>query len=176
MTVYALEGVNPELPQRGRYWVAPSASVIGKVRLGKDASIWFGAVLRGDNEMIDVGARTNIQDNSMLHTDMGFPMSIGEDCTIGHLAILHGCTLGPRCLVGMSATVMNGVVIGEESLVGAGALIPEGKEIPAGSLVLGSPGKVVRQLSEEERARLRFTAAHYIEQWARFSGGLSVVE
>ncbi|MCK0198576.1 gamma carbonic anhydrase family protein [Ancylobacter sp. 6x-1] len=175
MTIYALDGIAPELPAPGRYWVAPDAVVIGNVRLGEEASVWFGAVLRGDNERIALGARANVQELSMLHTDPGFPMTIGGDCTIGHKAILHGCTIGAGSLVGMGATVLNGARIGAGCLVGAGALVTEGKEFPDNVLIVGSPARVVRELDDEARARMRRTAAHYVRNWRRFSTGLAAI-
>ncbi|MCT8972911.1 gamma carbonic anhydrase family protein [Microbaculum marinisediminis] len=172
MTVYSLDGVSPDLPQDGRYWIAPDASVMGKVRLKVDASVWFGAVLRGDNEWIEIGERSNVQDGCVFHTDMGFPLTIADDCTIGHKAILHGCTIGPCSLVGMGATVLNGVTVGENCLIGANALVPEGREIPNGSLVLGSPAKVVRMLTEAEIAGLKVSAQHYADNARRYAAGL----
>src|SRR5215204_2443936 len=169
MPLYALDDVAPELPRDGRYWVAPDAHVIGRVRLGRDVSVWFGSVLRGDNELIDLGDRTNIQESSMLHTDIGFAMVIGPDCTIGHHAILHGCTIGPNSLIGMGATVLNGARIGANSLVGANALVTEGKAFPDNSLIVGAPAKAVRTLDEQAIEMLRSTAAHYVENWKRFS-------
>ncbi|WP_436637036.1 gamma carbonic anhydrase family protein [Microbaculum sp. FT89] len=175
MTVYSLDGVGPDLPQDGRYWIAPNASVMGKVRLKADASVWFGAVLRGDNEWIEVGERSNVQDGCVLHTDMGFPLTIADDCTIGHMAILHGCTIGPCSLVGMGATVLNGVRVGENCLIGANALVPEGREIPNGSLVLGSPAKIVRVLTEAEIAGLKVSAQHYADNARRYAAGLKEI-
>ncbi|MEO0620513.1 MAG: gamma carbonic anhydrase family protein, partial [Pseudomonadota bacterium] len=151
MALYELDGVRVEVPQSGRYWVAPSASVIGRVRLGEDASVWFQATLRGDNELIDIGARSNVQDGSVLHTDKGFPLALGSGCTVGHSAILHGCTVGDRALIGMGATVLNGATIGDGAVIGAHALIPEGKDVPPGALVVGTPGKVIRILSADEQ-------------------------
>ena len=162
MALYELDGMAPELPSDFSF-VAENATVIGKVRIGSDVGIWFNAVLRGDNEMIDVGARTNIQENAVLHTDMGFPLTIGEGCTIGHKAMLHGCTIGENSLVGMGATILNGAVIGKNCLIGAGALVTEGKEIPDNSLVMGAPAKVVRTLDEDAANRLRLSAGHYVE-------------
>ena len=173
MTVYSLEGTVPELPAPDRHWIAPNAMVMGRVRLKDEASVWFGAVLRGDTEWIEIGERSNVQDNCVLHTDFGYPLTIGPDCTIGHTVILHGCTIGPCSLVGMGATVLNGVTIGQNCLIGANALIPEGRGIPDGSLVLGAPGKVVRQLSEQEIAGLKLSAAHYAQNARRFAAGLS---
>ncbi|HVL73811.1 MAG TPA: gamma carbonic anhydrase family protein [Beijerinckiaceae bacterium] len=172
MPLYALDDAAPELPGADRYWIAPDAHVIGKVRLGDEASVWFGSVLRGDNELIAIGARTNIQEGCMLHTDMGFPMTIGEDCTIGHHAILHGCTIGRNALIGMGATVLNGARIGANCLVGANALVTEGKEFPDDSLIVGAPAKAIRTLDADAAERLRQTALHYVENWRRFARGL----
>jgi carbonic anhydrase/acetyltransferase-like protein (isoleucine patch superfamily) len=175
MPIYALNERKPLLPPAGRYWIAPNASVIGDVALGEDCGIWFGATLRGDNERITLGARTNIQEGSTLHTDAGFPMTIGEDCTIGHNAILHGCTIGAGALVGMGAIVLNGARIGAGSLIGAGALVTEGKEFPERSLIVGSPARAVRTLDESVVASLRLSAAHYVENWRRFAAGLVAI-
>jgi carbonic anhydrase/acetyltransferase-like protein (isoleucine patch superfamily) len=143
--------------------------VIGRVRLGKDVGVWFGAVLRGDNEAIAIGEASNIQEMVMMHTDPGFRLTVGEGCTIGHRAILHGCTLGNNVLVGMGAIVLNGARVGDNCLIGAGALVPEGREIAPGSLVVGMPGKAVRPLSGDEIGRLRISAAHYVANWKRFA-------
>jgi len=175
MMLYELDGQRPELPDDGDFWVAPGAHVIGNVVLGAGVSIWFGCTLRGDNEPIVVGAGTNIQENCVLHTDMGYPLTIGAECTIGHKAILHGCTIGDGSLIGMGATVLNGAVIGKGCLIGAGALVTEGKEIPDGSLVMGAPGRVVRQLDEAARARLVQSAAGYRANMARFRAGLRAI-
>ncbi|KAB2874765.1 MAG: gamma carbonic anhydrase family protein [Bauldia sp.] len=172
MPVYALDGVSPDLPADGDYWIAPDAVVIGRVRLGPAVGIWFGSVVRGDNELIDIGAETNVQEHAVFHTDMGFPLTIGRGCTVGHRAILHGCTIGDNCLIGMGATVLNGARIGENSLIGAGALVPEGREIPPGSLVIGMPAKVARELTFDEIGRNRFSAAHYVANWRRCASGL----
>ena len=169
MPAHSLDGISPELPEEGAYWIAPTATVIGKVRLGKGVSVWFGAVIRGDGEPIAIGDNTNVQENTVVHTDPGFPVSIGSGCTIGHRALIHGCAIGNNVLVSMGAIVLNGARIGDNSLIGAGALVPEGREIPPGSLVLGMPGKVVRQLSDNEIARLRGSAAHYVANWKRFA-------
>ena len=171
--IYALDGIVPEIAPSA--WVADNATVIGKVVVEADASIWFGAVIRGDNEPIIVGAGTNVQENSVLHTDMGYPLTIGANCTIGHKAMLHGCTIGDGTLIGMGATVLNGAKIGKGCLIGACALITEGKEIPDGSLVMGSPGKVVRELDETARARLLASAANYQANARRFRAGLTPV-
>lgn len=176
MPVYSLDDTQPQLPPAGSFWIAPDAHVIGNVRLGVDCSIWFGCVLRGDNELIDVGPRTNIQETSLLHTDPGFPMLIGAGCTVGHHAILHGCTLGENTLVGMGATVLNGARIGANSLVGANALVTEGKVFPDNSLIVGSPARVVRTLDESAMARLAATSAHYVANWRRYASGLRRID
>ncbi|MGI3777564.1 MAG: gamma carbonic anhydrase family protein [Janthinobacterium lividum] len=169
MPIHALGEHTPELPPTGQCWVAPGAHVIGQVRLGADVGVWFGAVLRGDNAAIEVGARTNIQENAVLHVDPGTPLSIGEGVTVGHGAIVHGCTVGNNVLVGMGAVVMNRAVIGADSLVAAAAVVTEGKMFPPGSLIVGSPARVVRALTETEIAGLRRSAAHYVENWKRFA-------
>jgi len=170
MTLYTLDGLAPELGDEA--WIAPSADLIGRVRLGARASVWFGAVLRGDNELIDVGDGSNIQEHTVCHTDMGYPLTIGRDCTIGHRAMLHGCTIADETLVGMGATILNGARIGRNCLIGACALVTEGKEIPDGSLVMGSPGKVVRQLTPEQIEGLRRSAEGYRRNAARYRAGL----
>ncbi len=172
MPLYSLEGRRPTLPPKGCCWVAPSACLIGDVTLGTDAGVWFGAVLRGDNEPIVVGARTNIQEGCTLHTDMGFPLQIGDDCTIGHNAILHGCTIGDGALIGMGAVVLNGAKIGRGCLVGARALITEGKSFPDHSVIVGAPAKAVRTLDAEGLTALRASASHYVEKWRHFASGL----
>jgi len=172
MPLHALDGEWPVTPAADRFWVAPDARVIGKVTLGDEVGIWFGAVLRGDNERITVGDRSNIQEHCVLHTDMGFPLTIGAGCTIGHRAILHGCTIGENSLVGMGATVMNGARIGANCVIGAGTLVPEGKEIPDGSLVVGVPARVIRALDETTFAKLRAGADHYVANWRRYATGL----
>ncbi len=166
MALYSLDA-RVRTPASGRYWVAPNATVLGNVVIEEDASVWFGAVIRGDNEEIRIGARSNIQDGSVLHTDPGFPMMIGEDVTVGHMVMLHGCTIGARSLIGIGSILLNGVVIGEGSLVGANTLIPEGKVIPPRSMVLGSPGRIVRELSEDEVARFSGAAGRYVQNWQR---------
>jgi carbonic anhydrase/acetyltransferase-like protein (isoleucine patch superfamily) len=172
MPLHSLDGVSPTVPPDGMYWIAPTATVIGNVTLGEGVGIWFGAVLRGDGEAISVGADTNIQEHVMLHTDPGFPVTVGAGCTIGHRAIIHGCTVGDGVLVGMGAIILNGARIGANTLIGAGALVAEGKDIPERSLVIGTPGKVVRQLSDDEIVKLRASAAHYKANWQRFAKGL----
>ena len=173
--IYELDGQKPELPEAGRYWVAPSASVIGRVRLKTDTSVWFGAVLRGDNEWIELGERSQIQENSTLHTDLGFPLTIGPDCVIGHNVVLHGCTIGPNALVGMGAIVLNGAKIGAYSLVGAGALVTEGKSFPERSLIVGSPARAIRTLDEAAAAAIAAGADFYVRNFKRFAKGLKPV-
>ena len=175
MTVYALDGISPELPEEGEYWIAPSAVVIGKVRLERNASVWFGAVLRGDNELILVGENSNVQDACVLHTDPGAPLTIGRNCTIGHRAILHGCAIGDNTLIGMGATVLHRARIGANCLIGANTLITEGKVIPDNSLVMGAPGKVVGELNAEALAKLPKSAEGYVKNWQRFVKGLAPV-
>jgi carbonic anhydrase/acetyltransferase-like protein (isoleucine patch superfamily) len=172
MPLYGLDGICPDLPEEGRYWIAPTASVMGRVRLLVDASVWFNAVLRGDNEWIIVGEGSNVQDGCVLHTDMGAPLTIGKDCTIGHSAILHGCSIGDNSLVGMGATVLNHAVIGSNCLIGANALIPEGRVVPDNSLVVGAPGKVIRELDSEAIGKLTAAAHSYVRNWKRFATGL----
>jgi carbonic anhydrase/acetyltransferase-like protein (isoleucine patch superfamily) len=171
--IYALDGVSPQIAADA--WVAPDANIIGDVVLGPRASVWFGATLRGDNERITVGAGSNVQENCVFHTDMGYPLVIGENCTIGHKAMLHGCTIGDGALIGMGATVLNGAKIGKGCLIGAGALVTEGKEIPDHSLVMGAPGKVIRTLDDKALAGLLASAEHYAENAARFAAGLKPV-
>jgi len=172
MPIYALDGVSPDLPANKRYWVAPDAVLIGNIHLDEDASIWFGSILRGDNERIFVGARSNIQEGCRLHTDMGYPLDIGQDCTIGHSVTLHGCTIAQNSLIGMGATLLNGAKIGRNCLVGANALITEGKVFPDNSLIVGSPAKVMRTIDEQAAERLHAMAAHYVANWNRFVRGL----
>ena len=175
MTLLAIDGVTPIVPT-GFYWVADTATVIGDVALEENVSIWFGAILRGDNERIHIGRGSNVQDLCVLHTDPGFPLAIGTNCTIGHRAILHGCTIGDGSLVGMGATVLNGARIGANCLIGANALITEGTNVPDGSLVVGAPGKVVRALSGPEFPRLQRSAEHYVQNAQRFAAGLSTID
>lgn len=168
--IYALDDLIPRIEEDT--WVAPDANVIGNVVLEAGASVWFGSTLRGDNEEIRVGAGSNVQENVICHTDPGCPLRIGPDCTIGHKAMLHGCTIGAGSLIGMGATVLNGAQIGAGCLIGAGALIPEGRVIPDGSLVMGMPGKVVRELDAAARAALLASADHYRQNMRRFRAGL----
>lgn len=173
MAVFALGEDAPELGPEA--WVAGSAQVIGRVRLGEAASVWFGAVLRGDNEPITVGARSNIQDGAVVHTDEGIPTHIGAGVSVGHMAMLHGCTVGDGSLIGMHATILNRAVIGKNCLIGAKTLIPEGKVIPDRSLVVGTPGRVIRELTEEEIARIAEGAAHYVEHAVHYRKSLRKV-
>ncbi|MGZ2412139.1 carbonic anhydrase/acetyltransferase-like protein (isoleucine patch superfamily) [Sphingomonas sp. F9_3S_D5_B_2] len=170
MTFYSLGDLSPQLGEGA--WVAPSADLVGDVRLGARASVWFGAVIRADNTAIAIGEETNIQDGAVCHSDPGAPLIIGARVTVGHQAILHGCTVGNDCLVGMGARILNGAVIEPECLVGAGALITEGKRFASGSLIVGAPARAVRQLTAEEKAGLRVSAAHYAEKAARYASAL----
>jgi carbonic anhydrase/acetyltransferase-like protein (isoleucine patch superfamily) len=173
MALFQLNGEEVTTPGEGRFWVAPTAVVLGKVEIAEDASVWFGAVVRGDNELIRIGARSNVQDGSVLHTDPGYPLDIGPDCTIGHMVMLHGCTIGRGSLIGIGSIILNGAKIGAECLIGANSLIAEGKEIPPRSMVLGSPGKVVRQLTDEDVKRFNGAAERYVKNWRRYAAGLS---
>ena len=172
MPIYALDGVSPQLPGDGSHWIAPGAHIIGRVQLESGVGIWFGAVLRGDNELILIGQDSNIQEHCVLHTDMGFPLSVGRSCTIGHRAMLHGCTIGDNTLIGIGATVLNGAKIGRNCLVGAHALITEGKIIPDNSLVMGAPGRVVKEITSEAATRLAEAAQNYVGNAKRFKAGL----
>lgn len=172
MAIYELDGAQPDLPAEGRYWVAETAVLIGRVRLMVDASVWWGAVLRGDNEWIELGERSQIQDNATLHTDMGYPLRVGRNCVIGHNVVLHGCIIGDNSLVGMGATLLNGVRIGRNCLVGAGALITEGKEFPENSLIVGSPARAVRTIDEAGATAIAAGAEHYVNRWQQYRRGL----
>lgn len=173
MPVYSLGNVTPQLPNDDEYWIAPNAVVIGRVILKKNASVWWGCTLRGDNDPITVGENSNIQDGSVLHTDMGSPLTIGDNVTVGHMAMLHGCEIGDGSLIGIGAVVLNGAKIGRNCLIGSKALIAEGKEIPDNSLVMGVPGKVVRAVSPEQLETLRLGAAGYVANWQRFKRELN---
>ncbi len=175
MTIYALADKKPQLPPEGEYWIAPNAVVLGDVILKRGASIWFGAVLRGDNDPITIGENSNIQDGSVLHTDAGEPLTIGRDVTVGHLAMLHGCEIGDNTLIGIGAVVLGRARIGRNCLIGANTLITEGKVIPDNSLVMGQPGRVVRQLEPGQIAALTASAEHYVQNWKRYAGGLAPV-
>ncbi|MES1972341.1 MAG: gamma carbonic anhydrase family protein [Pseudomonadota bacterium] len=173
MPLYAIEGKQPVIGTD--VWVAPSADVIGDAHLGNEASVWFGAVIRADNTPIIVGTRSNIQESAMLHSDPGAPLTIGADCTIGHHAVLHGCTIGDNVLIGMGATVLNRAVIGAGCIVGAGALVTEGKSFEPNSLIVGSPARVVRTLDEKSAAMLKASAQHYAEKSKAYAAGLTRV-
>lgn len=170
MAVYELEGVAPQIAESA--WIADSAQVMGDVQLGADASVWFGTVVRGDTAHITIGEGTNVQDASVLHADEGIPLTIGRHVTVGHQVMLHGCTIGDESLIGIGAIVLNGAKIGKNCLVGAGALVTEGKEFPDGSMIIGSPARVVRQLTPEQIEGLRRSAQHYIHNARRFRAGL----
>ena len=176
MPVYAIGDRKPILPAEGEYWIAPNAEVMGNVKLEKNASVWFGAVLRGDNELITIGENSNVQDGSVLHTDPGSPLTIERDVTIGHLVMLHGCTIGAGSLVGIGSIILNNAKIGKGCLIGANTLIAEGKEIPDYSMVLGSPGKIVRTLEKEMSEALRLSADHYVENWKKYAAGLKRID
>ena len=169
MGIYELDGQGPDLPADGRYWVADTAVVIGKVRLKADASVWFGSVLRGDNEWIELGERSQIQDNAVLHTDLGFPLNIGEDCVIGHNVVLHGCSIAGNSLIGMGAVVLNGAKIGKNCLVGAGALVTEDKVFADNSLIVGSPARAVRTLDAKAVQAIADAADIYVRRWQRYA-------
>ena len=173
MPIYSLGENKPQLPEKDSYWVAPDAHVIGNVILGKDVGIWFGSVLRGDNDVIKIGNETNIQENTIIHVDPDCPVTIGDNCTIGHNAIIHGCTIGNNSLVGMGATILNNAKIGNNCLVGANTLITENKEFPDNSMIVGSPGRVKRELTEIERNMIHLSALHYVENMRRFKLSLS---
>lgn len=173
MTIYALDGVEPSLHDTA--WVAPSADVMGKVEMAENSSVWFCAVLRGDNDLIKIGKNSNIQDNSVLHTDPGKPLSIGDNVIVGHQVMLHGCTIGDGSLIGIGATVLNGAVIGKNCIIGAHALITENKVIPDNSLVVGAPGKVIRTIEDPQKAMLKLNADVYIVNSKRFRTGLKAI-
>lgn len=174
--LYAIEDNRPQLPDDGSEFVADNATVIGSVVLAPNTSVWFNVVIRGDQDVITVGENTNVQDGSVLHTDPGFKLTLGRNVTVGHMAMLHGCEVGDNSLIGINAVVMNGARIGRNCLIGAGALIPEGKEIPEGSLVLGSPGKVVRELSKDEIELLKLSADHYVKNARRYKKGFQALD
>ncbi len=171
MPVYSIGDKRPQIADSA--WIAPNATVIGDVRLGRNVGIWWNAVLRGDNDPISIGENSNIQDGSVLHTDIGVPLAIAANVTVGHIVMLHGCTIGEGSLIGIGAIVLNRAVIGRECLIGAGSLIPEGKSIPERSLVMGSPGRIVRQLTDEDIARMRASAEHYVEHLQHYSSQLT---
>lgn len=170
MAVYELDNIAPRMA--ASTWVADSAQVMGNVELGEDASVWFGVVIRGDTDCIRIGRGSNIQDASVLHADVGKPLTVGDNVTVGHKVMLHGCTIGDGSLIGIGAVVLNGAKIGKGCIVGAGALVTEGKEFPDGSMIIGSPAKAVRELTEQQQAGLQLSALHYIENARRFKAGL----
>ncbi len=176
MALYELDGVSPKTPASGNFWVAETATVLGNVTLGENCSIWFNAVLRGDNDPITIGENSNIQDGSVLHTDLGCPLNLGRGVTVGHMVMLHGCTIGDDSLIGIGATVMNRAVIGSNCIIGAHALIPEGKVIPDNSLVMGAPGKVVKTLNPQQVMLIKGSAQVYVDNWKRFRTGLKRVD
>lgn len=176
MAIYNLGDKRVSLPENGEYWVADNATVLGNVALKKGASVWFNVVIRGDNDPITIGENSNIQDGSICHTDVGSPLTIGNYCTIGHMAMLHGCEIGDNSLIGIGATVLNNVKIGKNCLIGAHSLIPEGKIIPDNSLVMGAPGKIVRELGPESEVMLRASAEHYVQNWKRYLKNFRRVE
>ena len=176
MTIYSLGDKKPTLPDEGNYWIAPGAHVMGQVELGKDVGIWFGSVLRGDNDVIKIGNETNIQENTIIHVDPGCPVTIGDNCTIGHNAIIHGCTIGNNTLIGMGATILNNAKIGNNCLVGAGALVTENKEFPDGSLIVGSPAKVVKELDEKTIENLTRSSKHYVDNFKKFAKNLKEIK
>ena len=191
MPIYQLDEIQPQFSDRDSVWLAPDATLIGRIRLGRDVGVWFGCVLRGDNELIDIGDGrrvacirseeldigdgTNLQEQVIMHTDLGFPLTVGKGCTIGHRALLHGCTIGDNSLVGMGAIVLNGAKIGNNCLVGAGALVTEGKEFPDGSLIVGAPAKAVRTLDDKAIQGLRASAELYVANGRRFRKGLAAI-
>ena len=176
MPFYTLDDARPEFPAAEEFWVAPNATLIGRVRLLKNASVWFGAVLRGDNEWIEVGENSNIQDNSVVHTDPGLPTKIGANVTVGHSVILHSATIGDNTLIGMGSTVLSGARIGPNCLIGANSLIAEQKEIPANSLVLGAPARIIREVSPSQIALIKMSAEVYVQNHRRFRAQLKSVE
>ena len=172
MAIYEIDDKKPEFPADGRWWIAETATVIGKVRMRADTSIWWGAVLRGDNEWIEIGERSQVQDNATLHTDPGFPLTIGRNCVIGHNVVLHGCTIGDNSLIGMGAILLNGSKIGKNCVVGAGAVVAEGKEYPDNSLIVGVPARVVRPVDEEATKMIAFGADIYVKRSQQYAKNL----
>jgi len=172
MPIYELDSQQPELPDDNAYWIADSATLIGKVRLKRDASVWYGSTMRGDNEWIELGERANVQENCILHTDLGFPLTIGAGTTVGHGVILHGCTIAENCLIGMGAVVLNGAVIARNSLVGAGAIVTEGKSFPDNSLIVGAPARAIRTVNDKLLALIAESADTYVNNYQRYRKGL----
>jgi carbonic anhydrase/acetyltransferase-like protein (isoleucine patch superfamily) len=176
MPIYEFDGEKPELPDEGQYWVADTATLIGRVRLKREASVWFGAVLRGDNEWIELGERSQIQDNATLHTDPGFPLTIDSNCVIGHNVILHGCTIGDTTLIGMGAILLNGAKVGSRCIVGAGALITEGKTFPDNVLIVGAPARALRTLDDKAIEMIRDGADIYVKRWKQYAADLKRID
>ncbi|MBL1431770.1 MAG: gamma carbonic anhydrase family protein [Robiginitomaculum sp.] len=172
MPIYSLGDSKPVLPDNGKYWIAPDAQVIGKVTLLENASLWFGVVARGDMDRLTIGKNSNIQDGTVLHSDAGFPMTVGNGVTVGHKAMLHGCTIGDNSLIGIGSTILNGAVIGKNCLIGAHALITEGKQIPDNSMVVGAPGRIIRKIDDEMAKMLKASADHYVENWQNYQKNL----
>lgn len=173
MAIYELDGIQPRIEASA--WVADSAQVMGNVEMGANSSVWFGAIVRGDTEIITIGSNSNIQDASVLHADIGKPLTVGDNVTVGHQVMLHGCTIGDGALIGIGAVILNGAKIGKGCIVGAGALVTEGKEFPDGSMILGSPAKAVRELTADQQAALKMSALHYVENAHRFRNGLKKI-
>ncbi|MGA2125240.1 MAG: gamma carbonic anhydrase family protein [Xanthobacteraceae bacterium] len=171
MPIYDIDGQRPDLPGDGRYWIADNAIIIGRVRLGAEASIWYGSVLRGDNEWVEIGERSNVQENCTMHTDEGFPLTVGAGCTIGHNVVLHGCTVADNSLIGMGAILLNGVRIGRNSIVGAGALCTEGKVFPDNSLIVGAPARAMRTVDQKALDLITWSADWYVKNWKRHAEG-----
>ncbi len=176
MAIFAIGDAQPTLPASGNFWVAPSAEVMGRVILNDNASVWYGSVVRGDNDPITIGEDSNVQDGAVLHTDIGWPLTIGRGVTIGHQAMLHGCTIGDYSLIGIGATILNGAKIGSNCVIGAHALIAEGKEIPDNSLVVGAPGRVIKTLGDDMRELLKASADHYVENWKRHKADVRQID
>ena len=172
MPLYAIDGTEPSFADADTNWIAPDATLIGNVSVGRNAGFWFGVVIRGDNEPVVIGADTNVQEHTVMHTDPGFPLTIGEGCTVGHRAMLHGCTIGDNSLIGMGAIVLNGARIGRNSLVGAGALVTEGKSFPDNSLIVGAPARAVRMLDDKATAMIARGADIYVQRWQQYAKGL----
>jgi len=176
MAIFAIGDAQPTLPASSNFWVAPSAEVMGRVILKDNASVWYGSVVRGDNDPITIGEDSNVQDGAVLHTDIGWPLTIGRGVTIGHQAMLHGCTIGDYSLIGIGATILNGAKIGSNCVIGAHALIAEGKEIPDNSLVVGAPGRVIKTLGDDMRELLKASADHYVENWKRHKADVRQID
>ncbi len=176
MALYEFEGIRPTVPEDGNYWIAPDAQVMGRVELKAGASVWFGSVLRGDNDPIVIGENSNVQDGSVLHTDLGKPLTIGANVTVGHKVMLHGCTISDNCLIGIGSIILNNTKIGKNCLIGANTLIAENKEIPDNSMVIGAPGRVIRQLSDEQIEMIRLSTEFYSENWKRFQRSLKRID